>query len=234
MARVIISDSNEQELFTATNPGTVDLAAGAAAIGTVTLGAGTAAIGKLAANDGVDIGNVDVASIAAGETHIGEVGGPHSVVSAEFARPADTTGYTAKDVCGNTGTAANLTVTNIARVNGGSGIICKARLMSDNKALVGRYRLHLFNIAPTPIADNSPYLLLWANRTARIGQIDFDAMATEDVTNSTASVSQNTAIRLPYTCAAGSRTLTGILEVIDAYTPVASTNMFVELESENN
>ena len=39
----------------------------------VVLGAGSAAIGKLAANDGVDIGNVDVASIAAGDNNIGNV-----------------------------------------------------------------------------------------------------------------------------------------------------------------
>lgn len=38
-----------------------------------TLQAGSAAIGKLAANDGVDIGNVDVASIAAGDNNIGNV-----------------------------------------------------------------------------------------------------------------------------------------------------------------
>jgi hypothetical protein len=40
---------------------------------TVVLGAGSAAFGKLAANDGVDIGNVDVASIAAGTNLIGKV-----------------------------------------------------------------------------------------------------------------------------------------------------------------
>lgn len=38
------------------------------------LPAGTNAIGKLAANDGVDIGNVDVATIAAGSNLIGDVG----------------------------------------------------------------------------------------------------------------------------------------------------------------
>jgi hypothetical protein len=38
------------------------------------LPAGTNAIGKLAANSGVDIGDVDVLSIAAGENHIGEIG----------------------------------------------------------------------------------------------------------------------------------------------------------------
>lgn len=39
----------------------------------VVLGAGSAAIGKLAANSGVDIGDVDVTSIAAGDNNIGNV-----------------------------------------------------------------------------------------------------------------------------------------------------------------
>ena len=41
--------------------------------GIVALTTSTASIGKLAANDGVDIGNVDVASIAAGNNNIGDV-----------------------------------------------------------------------------------------------------------------------------------------------------------------
>ncbi len=41
--------------------------------GAVVLAAGTASIGKLAANDGVDIGNVDVASIAAGTNTVGHI-----------------------------------------------------------------------------------------------------------------------------------------------------------------
>jgi hypothetical protein len=41
---------------------------------TVELAASTASIGKLAANSGVDIGDVDVTSISAGENHLGQVG----------------------------------------------------------------------------------------------------------------------------------------------------------------
>lgn len=51
------------------------------------LGAGTAAIGKLAANSGVDIGDVDITSIAAGDNNIGNV----DVVTV----PADPFGATA-------------------------------------------------------------------------------------------------------------------------------------------
>ena len=41
--------------------------------GTVVLGSGTAGIGKLTANTGVDIGDVDITSIAAGDNNIGNV-----------------------------------------------------------------------------------------------------------------------------------------------------------------
>jgi hypothetical protein len=41
--------------------------------GAVVLAAGTAGIGKLTANSGVDIGDVDIASIAAGDNNIGNV-----------------------------------------------------------------------------------------------------------------------------------------------------------------
>ena len=60
------------------NIGDVDIAsalpAGTNSIGTVILGAGTAAIGKLVANDGVDIGDVDVTSIipGTGATNLGK------------------------------------------------------------------------------------------------------------------------------------------------------------------
>ena len=46
-----------------TNPMPVVLGTGSNSVGTVVLGAGTAAYGKLAANSGVDIGDVDVTSL---------------------------------------------------------------------------------------------------------------------------------------------------------------------------
>lgn len=55
----------------ATGQGDVPITLGGEA---VVLGAGSAAIGKLAANSGVDIGDVDVTSISAGSNLIGDVG----------------------------------------------------------------------------------------------------------------------------------------------------------------
>lgn len=58
-------------LVDATGQGDVPITLGGEA---VVLGAGTAGIGKLTANDGVDIGDVDVTSISAGANLIGDVG----------------------------------------------------------------------------------------------------------------------------------------------------------------
>jgi len=57
-------------LVDATGQGDVPITLGGEA---VVLGAGSAAIGKLAANTGVDIGDVDILSIAAGDNNIGNV-----------------------------------------------------------------------------------------------------------------------------------------------------------------
>jgi hypothetical protein len=63
---------------------------------TVELGAGTASIGKLAANSGVDIGDVDVTSIAAGETHVGQVGMEDDTITITCS--LDTSAYADGDV----------------------------------------------------------------------------------------------------------------------------------------
>ncbi len=182
-------------------------------------------------------GNFKVAvqeSLPAGEAHIGEVGGNTAVVSASFTRPADTTAYAAKDAVSNSTSAPTvLTFTNLARINAGSGYITKARLMTDQAANVARFRLHLYHTAPTAINDNAQHAMLWANRANRIGFIDFEAMQTEGTGSDTANA-LNSTIRLAFVCAAASRTLYGLLETRDAFTPANAQNFFIELMSENN
>lgn len=198
------------------------------------LPAGTNAIGKLAANSGVDIGDVDVTSIAAGENHLGEVGGNMSAVAVTLTRPADTNAYIAKDTISDSTSSPNyLTFSNVARVNQGTGYIIFARLLTDQSANIARYRLHLFHTAPTAINDNSPYTLLWANRASRIGYIDFEACQTEGSGSDMAN-SQNTWVRLAFQCASGSRAIYGILELLDAFTPASAQNFYIELRAECN
>lgn len=172
--------------------------------------------------------------LAAGEAHIGNIGGSTVLATAAFTRPADTTAYAAKDAVSNSTSAPIvLTFTGLGRVVGGSGYITKARLLTDQAANVAQYRLHLFNVAPTAINDNSAYTLLWANRTSRISMIDIGPLGTEG-TGSDAANGLNSDIRLAYKCAAADTALYGLLETLIAFTPASAQNLFVELTAEQN
>lgn len=202
----------------------------------VVLGAGTASIGKLGANSGVDIGDVDVTSLPA---HLGTVASNVIKSGVELIRPADTTAYTAKDtISDSTSSPTVLTFANFARINQGSGLIVRARLMTDQKTNTAQYRLHLFHTAPTAIADNSPYLLLYANAANRIGQIDFGAMATEDASNSTSAATMRPSSdgsygtpNLWFQADPGSRAIYGILETLSGFTPASGQKFYIELSA---
>jgi len=171
-------------------------------------------------------------ALVASEAHVGEVGGKGTVVAASFTRPANATPYASKDaVSDDTASPTVLTFTDIARVNAGTGYIVKARLMTDQATNVARFRLHLFNMAPTAINDNAAYTLLWANKEERIGYVDFDGCQTEG-TGSDGANAMNDAVRLHFAAAAGARTLYGLLESLDAWTPASGQNFYVELSAE--
>ena len=162
------------------------------------------------------------------------VGGTTRTAAVTLTRPADTNAYAAKDaVSDSTSAPTVLTFSNIARLNGGSGYITKARLMTNQSSNIARYRLHLYHTAPAAINDNSQFTLLWANRTNRVGYIDFDALNTEG-TGSDAAGALNTAIRLAFVCAAASDDLIGRLETLDAFTPANAQVFYIELTAECN
>ena len=80
---------------------------------------------KGAANTGVDIGDVDVTSIAAGETHIGSVGGETTVVTVVLSLHTDAN--VVNDVL-----AATQEVANAVRVNDGTGVIQSIVVQDDD------------------------------------------------------------------------------------------------------
>jgi hypothetical protein len=155
--------------------------------------------------------------------------------SATILRPANTDAYAIKDVV-STASGAILTFANLVAVNGGSGILTKAMLLTSQKTNTAAYRLHLFNTAPTAIADRSPFLLLYTHAGTRIGAIDFPAAATEGATNSTAAASSrpsadgaSTPPNLWFKCAASSKNLYGILETLAVFTPDSAQTYYIEL-----
>lgn len=164
--------------------------------------------------------------------------GRQSLVNTSVTRPANTTAYAAKDVLSDSTSAPTvLTFANVAYANGGSGLIVKARLQSNRSTDTARIRLHLYHTAPTAINDNDAFTLLWANRDKRIGYIDFPALATEGSGSDsveaivTPGATAPGLVPLQFTCAAGNRTLYGILETLDAFTPASGQVFFVELAS---
>lgn len=168
------------------------------------------------------------------ENHIGEVGTNGVRVSVELTRPADTTAYAINDVVSNSTTSPTvLTFSNVARVNAGSGYIVKARILTDQKANVAAFRLHLFHTSPTATNDNAAYPLLYANAANRIGYIDFPAMNTEDATTSTAANTLWTG-QLHFVCASASRDIYGVLETKTVFTPASGQKFYIELNSDNN
>lgn len=171
---------------------------------------------------------------AAGENHIGEVGGKLIFQSVTFTRPADTTAYAAKDAVSNsTGSPTVLTFTSLMRVSGGLGYNVKARLMTNQSTCVARFRLHLFRSSPTAINDNSPYTFLWADRSNWLGYIDFSACQTEG-SGSDAAFSLNDTVRLVVGSAGGSLTVYGLLVTLDAFTPANGQQFHIGLNADVN
>ena len=80
---------------------------------------------SIAANSGVDIGDVDVTSITAGETHVGEVGGNSSVF--EVTLSLDTNAYASGDVLADT-----QAMTACMRVNQGTAVIHSITLLDED------------------------------------------------------------------------------------------------------
>lgn len=214
--RTVVLADEDGQAFNAANPLPVD----------ATLEVGDIQIG----NVGLLVNDTDVS-----QSNPVPVSLPAKVtVAAEFTRPGDTTTYTAFDVVG-TSPAANLTFANVARANGGTGYIVGLRIMTSNVAAVlnKRFRLHLFHTAPTAIADNAPYTLLYANRANRVGYIDTGGANTEGA-GSDAYTARNIVDRLPFVCAGGSDDLIGILEVLDGFQPGNAQTFFVELAIERD
>lgn len=203
----------------------LDIKDGAAATKTV----------KTTDNAGVHTPHHNVDVIAAGETHIGEVGGNLTMISVELTRPSDTTAYAANDsVADSTSAPTMLALLNAARVSGGSGYITGIRVTTDKKSITPRFRLHFFNTnGATATNDNAAFKTAYADISKYIGYWDMPAMITgADTTNSTDSRSVDLTPRLPFTCAA--TTLYVLLETLDAFTPASAQKISVTVFLDRN
>jgi len=156
-----------------------------------------------------------------------------AILTASFARPADTTAYAVNDAVANSTSAPTImTLANAGRVIGGSGYIVKAELCTDQAACVAAMRMHLFTTSVTPYNDNAAYTSLYANRASRIGYIDFPALAQEGAGSTSAFalwIGQ-----LLYVCAAADTSLYWLLETKTAFTPASAQNFNIKIGVDRN
>lgn len=179
------------------------------------------------------------------------VGGKCIAVNATFVRPSNATPYTAGDIVSNNATTSVLMkFAGLARLEGGSGAIVKARLLTDLKTSTAVYRLKLFTKSEVTVGvagDNLPDKTLYANKAYEVGFIDFPACsAGADGTNNTAAFALWTggngsatepAGPLPYVCdptkptggGAAETSLYGVLIDTAGSTPASAQNFWVEL-----
>jgi len=125
----------------------------------------------------------------------------------------------------------------IASVDGGTGYIVKAHVISETTAIVPRLTLFLFSALPTcELDDNAANTaLLHADLISYVGKIDFPAMEDLGTGDSEALATPGTYGNLPlaFQCAAGADDLYGVLVTRDAFTQTAIDDMTVRLTAEN-
>jgi len=110
-----------------------------------------------------------ITSIAAGETHVGAVGG-HCYTVPVYPVLTVAGAYISGDYVGTSATA--MTFTNAVRVTGGSGVIESAVLI-DKAVQSASLELWLFDTAPTPPADNAAWTISDGDVLQCIGIITF-------------------------------------------------------------
>ncbi len=161
---------------------------------------------------------------------------PLKISEATLTRPADTTAYAANDAVSNSTSApALIEFQNVLPVAGGDGLIVAARCMTNQSTFTGSLRLHLFKASsPTPINDNAAHTILWANRSVRIGYIDFNGFTTAG-TGSDCAITLGTfagsGSALPVELGNGLTSLWAMVETRGAFTPASGQSFFFALKT---
>lgn len=174
--------------------------------------------------------------LAAGEAHVGQIGGTTTRIALDFTRPANTTAYTANDVVSSN---AALTLTNALRRNGSSGYITSLTVTTDNStAMTPRLRVHFASTSTgvgTVLTDNSPVANTYALLADQyyLGYIDLPAMVSTGA--NTASYTRDITSRLPIMGKAGEGAqIYCLIETLDAFTPSSGQKFTVSVGVEQN
>lgn len=144
-----------------------------------------------------------------------------AVVRVEMTRPDNATAYGVGDAIAPTPTAL-IEFPNFAAVAGGSGYLVGFMLTTNLKSITPAIRVHVYTASdPTLNPDNDTWEDDYVDESKKaINYFDLPAMYTPvDATNSTQSTAEDQNLRIPFKCAAGSRSLWLAYETQTIFTP---------------
>lgn len=191
--------------------------------------------------DGVPVSGVDANGVSwplradtAGELFV-HAGGYGYINSATFTRPANITAYAVGDLVANNTTAGSVTPmqVTVARKNGGSGRIIRARLMKSGTVLTNAsFRVHLYKTAPTPSnGDNGVWLT--NNAANYLGAFDL----TVDRAFTDGSLGTGVPLTGPvltFVTGASVTVVYALIEARAAYTPISGEVFTLTLETDSD
>lgn len=174
------------------------------------------------------IGKVGIDQTTPGTTDRVTVGYKTVTVDANFTRPADTTAYAANDAVTNSTSAPTIiTLSNMARLSGGSGVILDAMLIDEsNPATVGSFDLMLYDTTFTPNNDNAAFTPSTTVQRTFVGRISFN---TQIVSGTNSQAYHVTGLNIGFTCV-GSANLFAELVARNAYTPASAGRFDIRLK----
>ncbi len=206
----------------------VQLVTSASTIGNVGLNAGSNEIGAVVLHTSAST----IGMLGAGENLIGTVGGKTTVVSASFAIIAASAAYTAGDTM-SASPAAIITLSNCARVAGGTGWIMGGMLIDGaNNTTKLDSELYILSASPAAATDNAPLAWTTAEATNVLAVMPF---ANWYVTNSGAGSAGNCAavynMGAPraFQCATGTQTLYAQLVARNAYSSANGEAFYLKI-----
>lgn len=189
-----------------------------------------------AGNLEVDLVAAVAIALAAGEAHVGEVGGKGLEDRDSFVRPANTDIYTAADVIAADTSDTDTTPLRslaLARISGGSGWLTSFMLTVDHTAFIVRVRVHLFTGATPPTAlagDNAPFAELAANVAEYIDSFDLPTTVLSAGAGADMVKASRNDLRIPFV--ASDANIYYRLETLDADTPANAATFRITARSD--
>jgi hypothetical protein len=168
---------------------------------------------------------------AAGENHLGEVGGSSVVAIGSLTRQANTTAYGANTAV-QASPAAPIALT-VARKTAGTGRLSRLRLSKSGTSLTNAYfRVHLFKAAPSTLPSDAAAFVP-SGALDYIGA--FPVTMTRTFTDGAKGIgTPEVGGAITFDAAAGSTSLYALIEATAAYTPVSGEMFTIALEADRD